>query len=88
MRVVVEPPLRVTRVAAADLQKAAGRGNGKKGSGGDEGTRTPGLCDANAALFQLSYIPTERGRWPLGWRSIPPALREGPPSPRARSLVE
>ena len=26
--------------------------------GGDEGTRTPGLRDANAALFQLSYIPT------------------------------
>ncbi len=25
--------------------------------GGDEGTRTPDLCDANAALFQLSYIP-------------------------------
>jgi hypothetical protein len=26
--------------------------------GGDEGTRTPDLRDANAALFQLSYIPT------------------------------
>ena len=26
--------------------------------GGDEGTRTPGLRDANAALSQLSYIPT------------------------------
>jgi drug/metabolite transporter (DMT)-like permease len=35
--------------------------------GGDEGTRTPGLRDANAALFQLSYIPTgavARGRRP------------------------
>ncbi len=27
--------------------------------GGDEGTRTPDPCDANAVLFQLSYIPTE-----------------------------
>ena len=26
--------------------------------GGDRGTRTPDLCDANAALSQLSYIPT------------------------------
>ena len=26
--------------------------------GGDEGTRTPDPCDANAVLFQLSYIPT------------------------------
>ena len=49
----------------------------REGSGGDEGTRTPGLCDANAALFQLSYIPTERGAWRLGWRSIPLALRMG-----------
>ncbi len=29
--------------------------------GGDEGTRTPDPRDANAVLFQLSYIPT-RGR--------------------------
>ena len=27
-------------------------------SGGDRGTRTPNLRDANAALSQLSYIPT------------------------------
>ena len=27
-------------------------------SGGDEGDRTPGLSIANAALSQLSYIPT------------------------------
>jgi hypothetical protein len=27
------------------------------GLGGDRGTRTPDLCDANAALSQLSYIP-------------------------------
>lgn len=26
-------------------------------SGGDRGTRTPNLRDANAALSQLSYIP-------------------------------
>ena len=25
--------------------------------GGDRGIRTPDLCDANAALSQLSYIP-------------------------------
>ncbi len=31
--------------------------------GGDEGTRTPDPRDANAVLFQLSYIPTgSRGR--------------------------
>ena len=30
------------------------------GSGGDEGTRTPDPRDANAVLFQLSYIPTGR----------------------------
>jgi hypothetical protein len=27
------------------------------GIGGDEGTRTPDPCDANAVLSQLSYIP-------------------------------
>ena len=26
-------------------------------SGGDKGTRTPGLCIANASLYQLSHIP-------------------------------
>jgi hypothetical protein len=29
--------------------------------GGDEGTRTPDPRDANAVLFQLSYIPTGSG---------------------------
>ena len=29
--------------------------------GGDEGTRTPDPRDANAVLFQLSYIPTGPG---------------------------
>ena len=28
--------------------------------GGDRGIRTPDLCDANAALSQLSYIPTSQ----------------------------
>ena len=27
------------------------------GFGGDEGTRTPYLSDANAALSQMSYVP-------------------------------
>ncbi len=27
-------------------------------NGGDRGIRTPNLCDANAALSLLSYIPT------------------------------
>ena len=31
------------------------------GDGGDEGTRTPDPRDANAVLFQLSYIPTAAG---------------------------
>ncbi len=29
-----------------------------EGFGGDRGTRTPNLGDANAALSLLSYIPT------------------------------
>ncbi len=35
--------------------------------GGDKGTRTPDLFDANEALSQLSYIPKARGvysPWP------------------------
>ncbi len=28
-----------------------------QGGGGDEGTRTPYLSDANAALSQMSYVP-------------------------------
>jgi hypothetical protein len=32
-----------------------------KTPGGDEGIRTPDLCRAKAALFQLSYIPIQNG---------------------------
>lgn len=32
-------------------------------SGGDEEGRTPDLCIANAALCQLSYIPTQEGEF-------------------------
>jgi hypothetical protein len=43
------------------------------GVGGDRGTRTPGLRIANAALSQLSYIPTEprhhRSGVPLNYRA-------------------
>jgi hypothetical protein len=31
--------------------------------GGDEGIRTPDLCRARAALFQLSYIPALTTGW-------------------------
>src|SRR6266545_6192660 len=34
--------------------------------GGAEGIRTPDLCDANAALFQLSYSPSCRWVLPAG----------------------
>ena len=36
---------------------ASAEGLGVIASGGDRGIRTPNLCDANAALSQLSYIP-------------------------------
>jgi hypothetical protein len=38
--------------------RSLGRGSPCGGYGGDEGTRTPDPRDANAVLFQLSYIPT------------------------------
>ena len=38
-----------------------------RGTNGDRGIRTPDLCDANAALSQLSYIP----KITLGRRSRP-----------------
>jgi site-specific DNA recombinase len=37
-----------------------GHGSATVGDGGDRGIRTPDLCDANAALSRLSYIPTTR----------------------------
>ena len=41
----------------ADRARVGSRCGGR-GSGGDEGTRTPDPRDANAVLSQLSYIPT------------------------------
>ena len=52
-----------------DIQQGPGnQPNGAEGTsfvGGDSGTRTRNLGDANAALSQLSYIPTQRdySRW-------------------------
>ena len=46
------------RIDVAGYQTGAD-GIGQK-NGGDEGDRTPGLRIANAALSQLSYIPTCR----------------------------
>ena len=40
---------------------SSGGSGGEEPCGGDEGTRTPDPCDANAVLSQLSYIPTGRG---------------------------
>ena len=52
--------LRVLR--SAPIPGEAARLSDGGGSGGDEGTRTPDLRDANAVLSQLSYIPTGSGR--------------------------
>ena len=41
---------------------------------GDEGTRTPGLRLAKAALSQLSYIPILRGVGLTGFEPVTPAL--------------
>ena len=67
---------------SASLVEASGRG-----SGGDEGTRTPGLCDANAALFQLSYIPTGVARGHSAGESIPLAQPVGPERPVRRAYA-
>ena len=45
-----------TTISLAGTRKA----KEKKGSGGDRGSRTPNLGIANAALSQLSYIPTQK----------------------------
>ena len=47
--------------------------------GGDEGTRTPGLCLAKAPLSQLSYIPSSV---PVGLSGLEP---ETSPLSEARS---
>ena len=47
--------------------------------GGDEGTRTPGLCLAKAPLSQLSYIPSSI---PVGLSGLEP---ETSPLSEARS---
>ncbi len=41
---------------------------------GDEGTRTPGLCLAKAALSQLSYIPYLGVVGLTGFEPVTPAL--------------
>ena len=47
-------------------------------SGGDRGTRTPNLRDANAALSHLSYIPAARATGGSGGRfTIGPGRRHG-----------
>ena len=51
--------------------------------GGDEGTRTPGLRDANAALFQLSYIPTGASPDESGGRPGSVARDNGPSARRS-----
>ena len=52
------PQRRRMKGNAADGPLSSARG------GGDEGDRTPDLCVANAALSQLSYIPTATTRRP------------------------
>ncbi len=47
----VHPP------AHSTPQEAAEQAAGCPGRGGDEGSRTLDLCVANAALYQLSYVP-------------------------------
>ena len=72
-------------------------------SGGDRGTRTPNLRDANAALSHLSYIPAARATGGGGGRfTIGPGRRHGqgvgpsppwpwpsaaPPAPTAKPLL-
>ena len=51
--------------------------------GGDRGIRTPNLCDANAALSQLSYIPSNSilAKPKIqGQASRPPGLTKGRPA--------
>ena len=48
-----EPGLGAATSAILQMQE-----NRLKEYGGDEGSRTPDLCIANATLYQLSYVPT------------------------------
>src|SRR5207248_5163401 len=45
------------RLSLCKMKIAASRESANTKIGGDEEIRTPGLCIANAALCQLSYIP-------------------------------
>ena len=40
-------------------------------NGGDEGDRTPDLCNAIAALSQLSYVPNQRKTDTGKWKIVP-----------------
>ncbi len=42
--------------------------------GGDKGIRTPGLCVANASLYQLSHIPTYRPETELNVNPVSDSL--------------
>ena len=62
---------------------ARANGSGAVTIGGDRGIRTPNLCDANAALSQLSYIPSNSILAKLkirGQASRPPGLTKGRPA--------
>ena len=48
-------------------------------SGGDEGTRTPDICFAKAALSQLSYIPEDQPSASSRQLSAVPGSRPSPP---------
>ena len=50
----------MVKAYSGKTEKYGNLGSRVKKFGGDEGTRTPGLCVANASLYQLSHIPTQR----------------------------
>ena len=55
--------------------------------GGDEGTRTPDPCDANAVLSQLSYIPTESAKYTDEVSGLPPSASTGEAKFRPTALA-
>ena len=61
-----------------------GSGRLARRGGGDEGTRTPDPRDANAVLFQLSYIPT-RAMGSLAQHPAGGPLRESLAKPSRRA---